>query len=230
MEALAAYYHTVFSYMPGYLKATLLVLQMTVVITMLSWLIGMVTALGNLLKNKYLRAPFAFYVWFIRGTPALIQIFIIYFGLNQIGLRLVAVVAGVLALAFHSGAYVAEVFRSGFLAIPRGQMESAISIGMSRFLAYRRIILPQVIRIILPPLTNHAIDDVKNTALLSTITIMEITMYTQVAVATTFKPFDFYVISAILYLILTTLLTLLSGWLERWQATAYISASSTHPA
>ncbi|MCP4630309.1 MAG: amino acid ABC transporter permease [bacterium] len=229
MEALIAYYDTVFSYMPGYLQATLLVLQITVVITVLSWVIGLATALGNLLKNKYLRAPFAFYVWFIRGTPALIQIFIIYFGLNQLGLRLVAFAAGIIALAVHSGAYVSEVFRSGFLAIPKGQMESAISLGMSRFLAYRRIILPQVVRIILPPLTNHAIDDVKNTALLSTITVMEITMFTQVAVAETFKPFDFYIISAILYLILTTLLTVLSGYLEGLQAKAYITTDSGQP-
>ena len=226
MEELIKYYETVSSYLPGYLQATLLVIRITLIITLLSWIIGIITALGNRLRNRFLRAPFAFYVWFIRGTPALIQIFIIYFGLNQIGLRMVAIVAGVVALAIHSGAYVAEIFRSGFMAIPKGQMESAISLGMNRFLAFRRIILPQVIRIIMPPLTNQAIDDVKNTALLSTITIMEITMFTQLAVATTFKPFDFYLISAILYLVLTALLTRLATYLEARQAKAFTSASA----
>jgi polar amino acid transport system permease protein len=226
MEELIKYYETVSSYLPGYLQATLLVIRITLIITLLSWIIGIIAALGNRLRNRFLRAPFAFYVWFIRGTPALIQIFIIYFGLNQIGLRMVAIVAGVVALAIHSGAYVAEIFRSGFMAIPKGQMESAISLGMNRFLAIRRIILPQVIRIIMPPLTNQAIDDVKNTALLSTITIMEITMFTQLAVATTFKPFDFYLISAILYLVLTALLSRLAIYLEARQAKAFISASA----
>lgn len=223
ITGLAAYYETVLPFLPGYLDATWLVLRITIVSTVLSWAIGLFAALGNLQNSKLFRAPFAFYVWFIRGTPALVQIFITYFGLNQLGLRLSAVPAGIIALSVHSGAYVAEVFRSGLLAIPRGQMESAVSLGMSRALAFRRIILPQVVRIILPPLTNQAIDVVKNTALLSAITVMEITMHTQIAVATTFRPFDFYLISALLYLVLTSVLSRLANHFEAVHAQTFVS-------
>ena len=96
------------------------------------------------------RQASAFYIWFIRGTPALIQIFIVYFGLPQFGIRLSPFVAGVVALGFNGGAYVAEIIRSGLSAIPKGQMESSLALGMSRFDAMFRIILPQVVRIILP--------------------------------------------------------------------------------
>jgi polar amino acid transport system permease protein len=218
---LVEYYESVANYLPKFLSAAVVVLELTVAIVILSLILGLVTALGKNLKNKVFRAPFVFYIWFIRGTPALIQIFIVYFGFSQLGINFPPFVAGVLALGVNSGAYIAEIFRSGFLAIPKGQWESAVSLGMTRFLAFRRILFPQLLRIILPPITNQSTFILKTTSLLSTITIVELTFFAKIVVASTFRPFDFYLICAFFYLVLTTLLTRLSKFLENRLAIAY---------
>ena len=205
-------------YVPGFLHASWIVLVLTLLIILLSWVCGLVAALAKASQLGVLRQASTFYIWFIRGTPALIQIFIVYFGLPQLGLGLSPFVAGVIALGINSGAYVAEIIRSGLFAIPRGQMESAMALGMSRFDAMSRIILPQVVRIILPSITNEAISTLKNTSLLSTITVVELTLYAQTIIATTFRPFEFYIATAILYLVLTTLLSQAAAWLERRNA------------
>jgi len=162
-----------------------------------------------------------FYVWFFRGTPTLIQIFIVYFGVPQFGIKMSPFVAGVVALGINSGAYIAEIIRAGLLAVPRGQTESSVALGMSYFQAMGRIILPQVVRIIIPPVTNEAVTTLKNTSLLSTITVVELTLQAQIVIAATFRPFDFYIIPAILFLAMTTLLTWLSGWFEKHYALRY---------
>ena len=114
-----------------------------------------------------------------------------------------------------TGAYVAEVIRSGLLAIPKGQRESAFAVGMSHGLMMRRVVLPQVVRIITPPLTNEAINTLKNTSLLSVITVMELTLFTQIAIAATFRPFDFYIMAALIYLVMTTVLSSFANWYEK---------------
>ncbi|MDQ0474584.1 amino acid ABC transporter permease [Labrys wisconsinensis] len=205
-------------YVPGFLYASWLVLALTVLVIVLSWACGLVAALAKASPIRVFRYAAAFYIWFIRGTPALIQIFIIYFGLPQLGLGLSPFVAGVIALGVNSGAYVAEIIRSGLSAIPKGQTESSLALGMSRQETMQRIILPQVVRIILPSITNEAISTLKNTSLLSTITVVELTLYAQTIIATTFRPFEFYIATAVIYLVLTTLLSQLSAWLERRNA------------
>ena len=215
------YWSTISNYMPGFLKASLIVLELTVGTVLLSWICGMIAALGKSSRYKILRYPSSFYIWFIRGTPTLIQIFIVYFGFPQLGVKFSPFVAGVLALGVNSGAYVAEIIRSGLTAIHFGQMESARALGMSYTLAMRRIILPQVVRIIIPPITNEAITMLKNTSLLSTITVYELTLYAQVIIARTFRPFDFYIIAAILYLIMVSILTALSNKMEKRYGLAY---------
>jgi polar amino acid transport system permease protein len=205
----------VWPYMPGFLHAAWTVLVITVLVILVSWICGLAAALARSSRIVPLQAVARFYIWFIRGTPALIQVFIVYFGLPQLGLRMSPFVAGVLALGINSGAYVAEIVRSGLLAIPKGQTESAIALGMSRFDALRRIVLPQVFRIIMPPITNEAISTLKNTSLLSTITVVELTLYSQIIIAATFRPFDFYIAVALVYLALTTLLSQVSAWAER---------------
>lgn len=202
-------------YIPGFLKAAWIVIVLTVLVIVVSWICGLAAALGRTSRFALTRRLAAFYIWFIRGTPALVQVFIVYFGLPQFGLKLSPFTAGVLALGFNSGAYVAEIIRSGLSAIPRGQLESALALGMSRTDAMRRIILPQVIRIILPSITNEAISTLKNTSLLSTITVVELTLYAQMIIATTFRPFEFYIATAVIYLVLTTVLSELAAVLER---------------
>ena len=209
-------------YGPGFLHASWLVFSITILVIVVSWICGLAAALGKTSSLGAVRALATFYIWFIRGTPTLIQVFIVYFGFPQLGLRLSPFVAGVLALGVNSGAYVAEIIRSGLLAIPKGQAESAMALGISRHKAMTTIILPQVFRIILPPLTNEAITCLKNTSLLSTITVMELTLYSQILIATTFRPFQFYIAAAIIYLIMTTVLSQLSAYLERRNARSFV--------
>jgi His/Glu/Gln/Arg/opine family amino acid ABC transporter permease subunit len=208
-------------YVPGFVNAAWIVLLLTVVSIIISWICGLLAALGKASKLPPLRYVSSFYVWFVRGTPTLIQIFIVYFGLPQVGIRLSPFVAGVIALGVNSGAYVAEIIRSGLSAIPKGQMESSLALGMSRFDAMTRIILPQVFRIIIPSLTNEAITSLKNTSLLSTITVVELTLYAQMIIASTFRPFDFYIASAFIYLVMTSVLSQISAHLERGYSKLY---------
>lgn len=208
-------------YLPAFLRASVVVIQLTLFCILLSWGLGIVAALARTSPFRLIRWPAAFYIWFIRGTPTIIQIFIVYFGLPQFGMQMSPFVAGVVALGVNSGAYVAEIIRGGLLAIPRGQTESAVALGMSYTQTMRRVILPQVTRIVLPPITNEATTTLKNTSLLSTITVMELTMQARIAIATTFRPFEFYIMAAILYLIMTTALMWLSTWVERRYAVRY---------
>ncbi|MET2829804.1 amino acid ABC transporter permease [Mesorhizobium shangrilense] len=209
------FWSDVSTYGPGFMAAAWTVLWVTILTILLSWVCGLAAALGQRSHFKVVRASAAFYIWFIRGTPALIQIFIVYFGLPQLGIRLSPFTAGVLALGVNSGSYVAEIIRSGLSAIPRGQMESSLAMGFSPAQTMRTIILPQVFRIILPALTNEAISILKNTSLLSTITVVELTLYAQTLISATFRPFDFYIAVAVIYLVLTSMLTQLASWLER---------------
>lgn len=214
MSFIELYFDRISAYLPGMLWAGWLAFEITLFAIALSWILGLTAALMRNSNNPLLRIPATFYIWFIRGTPSLIQIFIIYFGFPQFGIRLSPFVAGVIALGLCSGAYVAEVIRSGLLAIPKGQWESARAVGMGTSLMMRRIILPQVIRVIVPPLTNEAINTLKNTSLLSAITVMELTLFTQMAIAATFRPFDFYFMAALLYLVLTSVLSRFATWYE----------------
>ncbi|WP_297845492.1 amino acid ABC transporter permease [Pseudomonas sp.] len=210
-------YSDIVLYGAGFMEAAWVVLLITVATIVLSWVFGLLAVLGKRSDFVVFRGIASFYVWFIRGTPALIQVFIIYFGLPQLGINPSPFMAGVIALGLNSGAYVAEIIRSGLLAIPKGQFESSQALGMSHPETMVRIVLPQVFRIILPPLTNEAIAALKNTSLLSTITVVDLTLYAQTIISTTFRPFQFFIATAVIYLVLTTMLTQLSSWMERRQ-------------
>jgi polar amino acid transport system permease protein len=217
----ATWWLSVQDYLPGMLEACIVVVEVTALVILLSWICGLAAALGKTSRHAALRWPCQFYVWFIRGTPTLIQIFIVYFGIPQLGLRMSPFTAGVVALGVSSGAYVAEIIRSGLLAIPKGQMESTIAIGMTYRQSLQYIILPQVFRIIIPPITNEAVTTLKNTSLLSTITIIELTLKSEMIISYTFRPFDFYIIAAVLYLIMTTSLMSAANWYESRLAARY---------
>ena len=214
-NSLIEFWNSFAPYGPGILQSCIIVMEISLLSIFFSWILGLVAALGKNSRVRILRYPCEFYIWFMRGTPSLIQIFIIYFALPQIGLTFSPFVAGVVALSIGGGAYVAEVFRSGLAAIPSGQGESAQALGMGPILTMRRIVLPQVVRIIIPALTNEAINTLKNTSLLSTITVLELTLYTQMAIAATFRPFDFYIAAALLYLVMTSVLSQFASWHEK---------------
>ena len=201
-------------YLPGFLRGSWLAFQLALAAIALSWLAGLVLALAQRSAWTAVRRLANLYIWFIRGTPTLIQIFVVYFGLPQVGIRLDPFSAGILALGLSSGAYVAEIIRSGLRAIPSGQFDGASSLGLTQVHRYRLVILPQVVRIVVPALTNEAINTLKNTSLLSTITVVELTLHAQTMIAATFRPFEFYVLAALLYLIMTSALSRFSRWYE----------------
>lgn len=220
-SAVDGWWNEIEVYLPLFLPATWIVIQVTVLSILLSWLCGLICALAKTSGYRVLQYPAEFYLWFVRGTPLLTQIFLIYFGLPQMGIRLGPFTAGVIALGVNGGAYVAEIIRGGLLSIPKGQQESALALGMTYGQTMRRIILPQVVRVIIPPITNDAATTLKNTSLLSTITIMELMLQTQVIVSSTFRPFEFYILVSLIYLVMTTVLMVAMRWQERRHAIAY---------
>jgi polar amino acid transport system permease protein len=202
-------------YFPFLVQGAVITLKISVLSLFFGLLFGLVAALCKLGRNPLLRAVAVFYIWLIRSTPLLVQLFIIYFGLPQVGIDLGPFVSGVLGLALNVGAYNAETIRGGIISIPKGQAEAARSLGMSGALAMRRIILPQALRIIIPPLGNNFIILIKDTSLVSTITLVELTLTAQRFIGATYKPFEMYIMAAVLYAILTSTASLLLGSLEK---------------
>ncbi len=206
---------TILHYFPFLLKGAVLTLEISVISLAVGLVFGLIAALGKLARNPLFRWPAAFYVWIVRSTPLLVQLFIIYFGLPQLGIRLSPFASGVLGLALNTGAYNAETIRGGIEAVSRGQIEAARSLGMSGALTMRRIILPQAMRLIIPPLGNNFIILIKDTSLVSTITLVELTLTAQRLIGSTYKPFEMYLMAAVLYAILTTASSVCLSLFER---------------
>jgi len=177
----------------------------------LGWLFGLASVSGV----AGLRALAWGYVQFIRGTPLLVQIFLIYFGLPVLGVNLPAFWSGVIALGVNSGGFQAEIVRAGIESIDRGQSEAARSIGMSRLQTLAFVLVPQTIRRVIPPLTNELITLVKSSSLLSAIAALELTHAGQLIIARTFAPFEIYAAVAVMYLLLVSVLSRASALLER---------------
>lgn len=194
-------------------KATLLYSSLSLVLAVA---IGLVVALARLSEAAPVRWAARIYVDVIRGTPALVQIFFVYFGLPALGLNLTAPVAAVIALGLNSGGYLAEIFRAGISGVDHGQVEAARSIGMSRGETMRRIVLPQAALGVVPPAAGEFTNLVKGTSLLSTISVSELTRVAQQIVGVTFRPIEAYVAIAVVYFVLNALIAQGSLWLERW--------------
>lgn len=174
---------------------------------------GLVAALFRLSHSYLARLLARLYVELIRNTPLLVQIFFIYFVLGPV-LGITRFTSAVLALSLFEGAYAAEIFRAGILSIPRGQWEAARSLGLSTYKCYRAVILPQAVRHVLPPLTSQAISLVKDSALVSTIAIYDLTMRGQAIIAETFLTFEVWFTVAAIYLIITVILSILVNVME----------------
>ena len=194
-------------------------LRLTIVITigslLLSTALGMVWALMRVSGIGPLVALSKGIVNTIRGIPILVQLFWIYFVFPEIGITLTALEAGILGLGFAYSAYQSENFRAGIEAIDHGQVEAAMSLGMGWGLMMRRVILPQAVRIILPPYGNTMIMMLKDSSQASTITVAELAMKGQMLAASTFKNSTVFTLVALLYLVMSVPLILFVGWLER---------------
>ncbi len=194
-------------------------IKITIPLTLLSFAlslaIGLLLALVQVANIKVLRQIARFYIWVFRGTPLIVQLFIIFFGLPNVGIVLDAFPAAVLAFGLNLGAYNAEVFRSAILAIPKGQLEAAYMIGLNYPQAMVRVILPQSFPVAFPNLFNNLISLLKDTALASSITVIDLFTTAQQIAARTYEPFALYLEAAFIYLIFSTLLTWLQRYLEK---------------
>ncbi len=203
------------TFLPQLLEGTLVTIQLTLASIAVALVVGLLVALGRLSRIWILRLPATIYVEFMRGTPLLLQLFYIYYVLPLFGLQLPAFTAGVLGLSLNYGAYLSEVYRSGILAVPVGQREAALSLGMSPVLVMRRIVLPQAFRIVIPPVGNYFIALFKDSALAAVITIPELMRRGNLLAASTFQHFQIYTMVALIYLAISYPASLGVSYLER---------------
>ena len=202
----------------------------TIGLTVATIAIGLVLALplalGSMSTNRLFNAPARFYVWVFRGTPLLVQLVIIYTGLPQLGIRLDVLTSAVLALSLNEAAYLSETIRAGFSAVAKGQVEAAKALSLSRVATLRLVTLPQVIRIIIPPLGNSVNGLLKATSLASVISMEELMRRSQVLMQMKFEVLELYCVAACYYLVLTTLWNLVQVRLERHYGKGYAPRST----
>jgi glutamine transport system permease protein len=193
--------------LPSLLVGATVTLRITSLSIALGLGIGIVAGLARVWPNTILRTAAGAYIELVRGTPLLVQIFLVYFGLPALGLNLDPFVAGVIAMGINSGAYVGEIVRGGIESIARGQMEAALSLGMTWHQAMYYVILPQAFVRILPPLGNEFIALLKDSSLVSTIAIAELTRTGQIIITRTFKSFEIWSGVALFYFAMTYLIS-----------------------
>jgi len=195
-------------------------IKFTVPLAILSFIAGLLLAFGAALARLFAPAPVValvrFYIWLIRGTPLLVQLFVIFYGLPSVGIVLDPLVAALIGFSLNIGAYNAEVIRGAIEAIPRGQWDAAYSIGMTRAQALRRTILPQAARVAVPPLANSFIALVKDTSLAAVITVPEVFQAAQRIASVTYEPLILYVEAALIYLVLCSVLSSIQVRMERY--------------
>lgn len=193
-------------------------LAFTVPLALVSFVLGiglaLLTALARISGIKFLETIARFYVWIIRGTPLMVQLFIIFYGLPKAGIIIDAWPAAVIGFTLNVGAYASETIRAAIQSIPRGQWEAAYSVGMSYPQVLRRIILPQAARVSVPPLANSFISLVKDTSLAASITLTEMFQIGQRITAATYEPLWVYIEVAFIYLMICTVLSRLQSYLE----------------
>lgn len=194
-------------------------LVFTVPLTLASFALGLFVGLVAAVVRLFGPAPLAaivrFYVWIIRGTPLLVQLFLIFYGLPSAGIVLDAFPAALIGFTLNVGAYTSEIIRAVIGSVPKGQWEAAYSIGMSWSQAMRRTILPQAARVAVPPLSNSFISLVKDTSLAAAITVPELFQAAQRIVATSYEPLILYVEAALIYLVLSSVLSAMQVRLEK---------------
>ncbi len=190
-------------------------IPLTVISFSLAMVIAVITALIKFANVKVLRQVARFYTWFIRGTPLLVQLFVVFYGLPSIGILIDPIPAAIIVFSINEGAYCAETIRGALESIPAGQLEAGYCVGMSYLQTMRRIILPQALRSAFPSLFNSLISLVKDTSLASNITVTEMMMTTRMINARKYEALTLYLEVALIYLIFSTVLTYIQHWGER---------------
>lgn len=206
---------------------------LTVIVFILSIFIALVTALVQIYHVKFFEKLARFYIWLFRGTPLIVQLYIIFFGLPSLGIMINAYVSAVIAFSLNYAAYNSETIRAAILAVPVGQTEAGYMIGLNRFQIMTRIVLPQATRIAFPTLMGSLIGLTKDSSLAASITVVEMFKTAQQIAASTYEPFALYCEAAVIYLILCSLLTFVQGRLENkfeWKKRDETKESTPSPA
>lgn len=203
------------NFIPFMIKAAWITFLLSVVSITVGLIFGLFLALMKISKIKILNLIADFYLWIIRGTPLLVQIFLVYFGLPQIGIEFSPFTSAIIALGGNSAAYIAEIYRGGILSVSKGQIEAAESLGMQYPLIMRKIILPQALRVSIPALGNQAIMMLKDSSLASLVTVTELMMVSQRYASTNYAFIEFYLTAAAFYLLMTTFFSFILGRMEK---------------
>ncbi len=188
-------------------QAALVTVEISALACVLGLAMGLAGALGKLSPNRFVRYPAIAYVSVFRGTPCLVQLFVIYFGGPQIGLNLEPFAAGVLGLGLNIGAYMSESIRGGIVAVKKGQWDAARALGLRYVPTMFKVILPQAARLMIRPLGVNTVALVKGSALVSAISVVELTYTAHRFISSTYKPFEMFTLSAFFYLVIVTVVT-----------------------
>ncbi len=199
--------------LPSLFEGTALTLQLFSLTLVMSMPLGIIMSIARMSKFGPLNVFMQFYIWVFRGTPLLLQVLFIYFGLGTVGIKFDQMTAAVLAFVLNYAAYLAEVFRSGIQSIDRGQFEAADVLGLSRFQTMKTIILPQMFKRVLPPISNEVINLIKDTALIYAIGMNELLRAAKIASVRDFL-FVPFIVAAVFYLVMTAGIQLFFKWLE----------------
>jgi His/Glu/Gln/Arg/opine family amino acid ABC transporter permease subunit len=208
-------YSIVLSKLPLFLEGCVVTLKISFFALLLGMVFGVIGALCRISKNVVLNKLAFLYVWIIRGTPVMVQLFILYFGLPQLGIKLSSMTAGVLGLAVNTGAYIAEIIRAGIQSVDKGQFEAAMSLGMKYRKVMIRIIGPQAVKFCIPPLVSQFIITLKNSSIASLVTITELLRTGEQLIYTTFRSFEVYTVVALLYLIMNSCFMIIASKMEK---------------
>lgn len=206
------------SALPHLLRGALITLELSLAAMLVSFAIGTALTILRLSEKRFSATLVRAYISYIRGTPLLIQIFLIYYMLPRIGLQLTPLVAGIIALGFSSAAFTTEIMRGGLTAIPRGQVEAARSLGMSMPVTWSIVILPQLFYLILPPLINEFTHVIKGTPLISVITVVELMRIAQQIYNVNFHPFEVMIGVALVFVAMNFTLLRVGAILEQQNA------------
>ncbi len=202
--------------LPSILSGIMVTIKLSVISLLVAVILGILFGIFRLSKIKILKGMAASYLYIIRGTPLMVQALFIYFGIAPLIIpRSDPFICGVIALSLNAGAYMSEIFRAGILAVDFGQTEASRSLGLSYLKTMQKVILPQAIKIMIPSIINQFIVTIKDTSILTVISIRELTASGQIIVARNFKPMETYGVIAVMYFILITILSLLSSYIER---------------
>jgi len=215
-------FYIIYDNIPFIIDAVFVTIKITAMSFLLSVFIAiLVGSIRAMNVSKILDVILMVYVEVFRGTPLLIQLFFIYYGLPSVGITMSGTVAAVLGLSLNGGAYISEIIRAAILSVPIGQFEAAKSLGMNRFESMRHIILPQAIRITIPPLVNSFSSLLKESSLISVLAITELTRIGQLIYTRTSRPFEIYLTIGLIYLVLVSIISIGSFKIEKKLNKAY---------